>query len=613
MRNAVLAACTLLALLGITRAANLPAPTTTLAAETSNNTSASKLFAATGNGDLGPGNVSKVDTHTLFYPGFTGKIYAHLMGWFCMNAGSTATGAGTNCSSHVQIGYNSNDPAVVKAQVNDMISRGFDGVIHDWYGPGKAADDLETRNYMAEAQLHPGFTFALMIDQGAIKWYSCYPTCTATQALLNLAQYASANFFSSPAYMRINGRPVLTNFAIDSSYSVDWNYVSANTPGNPIFLFQNNGGFTHALSGGSYSWVMPGDPNFGLDYLSSFYNTGMSYPSLYTVGATYKGFNDTLASWSANRVMSQQCGQTWQETFAQINAQFNSSNQLDAIQLVTWDDYEEGTEIETGIDNCVTVSGAISGSSLRWSITGNENTVDHYTVFISADGSALAPLGDFAVGTAALDLSGFSFPAGNYWLLVKAVGKPSLRNQMSAPVAYSIGTSSATGSSTITPAKSVTIAATPSSAAMASGQSGQFTLAVGESGASDPVSLSCSNLPAGMTCSFSAATVTPGTQPATVSLTVTTAPTIASRRPRGLPFYALWMPGALGIVMLGVGRRRRVASLLMLLVLVLVMASCGGSQKQTQTTTSAAGTYTVVVMATSGGVSGSTHLTITVQ
>ncbi len=79
-------------------------PTTTLAAETGNNTSASSLWVSSGNGDLGAGNISKLDTHTLLYPGFNGKIYAHLMGWFCMNAGSTAVGAGTSCSSHVQVG-----------------------------------------------------------------------------------------------------------------------------------------------------------------------------------------------------------------------------------------------------------------------------------------------------------------------------------------------------------------------------------------------------------------------------------------------------------------------------------------------------------------------------
>src|SRR5512146_241475 len=114
------------------------------------------------------------------------------MGWFCQNAGSTATGAGTSCGSgHVQVGYNSNDRAQVKAQIEDMISRGIDGVIHDWYGPGKSSDDIEVRNYITEAEQHPNFAVALMIDKGVLKWFSCYPGCSATQAVLQTAQYAA--------------------------------------------------------------------------------------------------------------------------------------------------------------------------------------------------------------------------------------------------------------------------------------------------------------------------------------------------------------------------------------------------------------------------------------
>ncbi len=152
----------------------------------------------------------------------------------------------------------------------------------------------------------------------------------------------------------------------------------------------------------------------------------------------YKGFNDTLASWSGNRVMSQQCGQTWLQTFGKANAMYNSSNQLGAIQLVTWDDYEEGTEIESGIDNCLSVSGSMANTTLRWAVNGDESTVDHYTVFISLDGQNLMSIGDFGVGTRQVDLRSYTPAVGStYTLYVKAVGKPSVRNQMSGPVTFS--------------------------------------------------------------------------------------------------------------------------------------------------------------------------------
>src|SRR6202007_2129436 len=129
-----------------------------------------------------------------------------------------------------------------------------------------------------------------------------------------------------------------------------------------LFLFQNNGGFTHTLSDGSYSWVMPNTTDYGKSYLTSFYDTGMAYPSHQTVGATYKGFNDSLAAWGSGRVMGQQCGQTWLQTFSGINTLYNSGRQLPALQLVTWNDYEEATEIESGISNCLTLSAAAAGN-----------------------------------------------------------------------------------------------------------------------------------------------------------------------------------------------------------------------------------------------------------
>src|SRR5262249_7724659 len=155
-------------------------------------------------------------------------------------------------------------------------------------------------------------------------------------------------YFPSPAYMTRQGQPVVTNFNIDLSYSIDWKAVNAALSTKPVFLFQNNDGFTHTLSGGSYSWVMPTTLDYGMSYLSSFYNTGKAHTAEETVGTSYKGFNDTLSGWGSGRIMSQLCGQTWLKTFSRVNSLYNSGKQLSTLQLVTWNDYEEGTEIESG-------------------------------------------------------------------------------------------------------------------------------------------------------------------------------------------------------------------------------------------------------------------------
>src|ERR1700730_18170828 len=197
------AAVLLLSLTGACAAATYVVPTTTLAAQTANNTSAANSFSTQNNGNLGAGNVSKMDVHSLLYSGATSKVYAHLVLWF-------------GGSNHMNVGYSSTDAVQVHNQIADMIRRGIDGVILDWYGPNHSIDH-KSKLVMAEAESHPGFTFAIMIDQGAIKWDSC-TGCSPQQALINQLQYVEQTYFPSPAYMRQQGRPIVTNFAIDDSY-----------------------------------------------------------------------------------------------------------------------------------------------------------------------------------------------------------------------------------------------------------------------------------------------------------------------------------------------------------------------------------------------------------
>src|SRR5207253_10111090 len=130
---------------------------------------------------------------------------------------------------------------------------------------------------------------------------------------------------------------------------------------------------------------------------------------------------------------------TWLATFSEIGKYHSAASQLESLQLVTWNDYEEATEIESGIDNCVTVSASISNNQLSWTVSGSENTIDHYAPFISIDGEGLMSLGDVQSGTHTLDLARYHFAAGSYSVYVKAVGKPSFTNQISNRVAYASG------------------------------------------------------------------------------------------------------------------------------------------------------------------------------
>ena len=119
-------------------------PTTTLSAETANNTSAASSFAALSNGDPAPGNVSKLATANLLYSGATTAVYAQFMPWFGQ-------------SNHINVGYSSDDSTQVHNQVTDMLSRGISGAIVDWYGPDAAVENNTTLLVKTEAESRKWF------------------------------------------------------------------------------------------------------------------------------------------------------------------------------------------------------------------------------------------------------------------------------------------------------------------------------------------------------------------------------------------------------------------------------------------------------------------------
>jgi hypothetical protein len=125
------------------------------------------------------------------------------------------------------------------------------------------------------------------------------------------------------------------------------------------------------------------------------------------------------------------------------------------------------------------------------------------------------------------------------------------------------------------------------------------------------ISLTCSQIAPGAGCSFSPASVTlNSSSPAAPTLNITT-----TARPVPLPavtlfslrFLAVWLPvPGLALIGLGMGgdrRRRRMVGLMLLglvFALILLQPACSGSSLQPPPAGTPAGSYNVIVTATSG-------------
>lgn len=395
---------------------------------TQNNSSASNSFRGEPNGNEPPANISKLPLRSLLYPGATTQIFVRWMPWF--SEGKPGEG------KHIEVGYSSADAAQIRRQVDDMMSRGIDGAIVDWYGRSDPFKDHATELLLREAESRGGrFKVALSVDKGSIK--NCQD-CTG--ALLGEMNYAAQKYEGSPAYLRFQDRPAVFFFGLETA-AIDWQRIKGEATGSPLLFFRNSGAFRLPYGDGAYSWIAPDSakPNdpLGFEYLQRFDEAARASNKI-VVASAYKGFDDSQASWGKHRQIPQQCGMTWLESFALANWFFSQSHPLPALLIPTWNDYEEGTEIESGIDNCVQITAEVEGSRLRWRVKGPEQTIDHFEVLVgsSNDRDELTRVATLPPGKHEMDLSSPNISPGQYAIYVQAIGRPSLRNQLSPPVSY---------------------------------------------------------------------------------------------------------------------------------------------------------------------------------
>lgn len=185
-----------------------------------------------------------------------------------------------------------------------------------------------------------------------------------------------------------------------------------------------------------------------------------------------------------------------------------------------------------------------------------------------------------------------------------------------------------------TPSPDFSIAASPATMTISAGQNALFTVTVGGlNGFNSAVGLSCSGLPANSTCSFSPASVTPASGGMTNSMmTVGTSSSpymhAAIRKDPNHLFYGMLLPipallfvgllffgGARGGQFAGKNRRHAFAGVVVLLftsACLLAANGCGYNSPAAGNGTQR-GTATVMITGTSGSLTHSTSVTLTVQ
>jgi hypothetical protein len=263
---------------------------------------------------------------------------------------------------HINVGYSSQDRTVLERQIGDAKQLGISGFVVNWYGKQHQFEDSSYALLQQLADADPdGFKVALMYDENDSD------PAAATDVVLADLNYAYQRYISrssqvsSSAYLRYNGQPVIFVFPKDGN--TDWNRVRqvVNTWNErPLLIYKDPTEKWAGAFDGFYAWVQPGKSgwqrdgsNWGQEYLNYFYSTMThSYPQKLAVGGAWPGFNDTRASWSRNRHMDPRCGRTLEESLQMFRRYYDATRPLPYLLIETWNDYEEGTNVEGAPHGC---------------------------------------------------------------------------------------------------------------------------------------------------------------------------------------------------------------------------------------------------------------------
>ena len=295
------------------------------------------------------------------------KVYMHYMPWFQSKEHSGYWGshwrmANKNpeiilpngqrqIASHYYplIGpYDSADPDLIDYHMLLMKYCGIDGVLIDWYGSFNVLDygtNLANSNKAIEGIKKVGLQFSVVYEDFTTEEVANRKSITAIEAAQADMKYASDHYWSSENYIRFNEKPAMLTFG--PRYLIkpaDWTEVLSAVSTKPALmpLWYHTHRVGNENGEGEFGWI---DFTNDLEDLNHFYTTPIQG---IRIGSAFAGFHDyyVQGGWGQSYgFVDHQDSKVLDQTLARF-----TTAQLPYLQLVTWNDFGEGTMMEPTVE-----------------------------------------------------------------------------------------------------------------------------------------------------------------------------------------------------------------------------------------------------------------------
>ena len=250
--------------------------------------------------------------------------------------------------------YDSMDDALLEYQVALMKLSGIDGVIVDWYGIEVFWDYgvlNRATGKLFEYVKKAGLRFAICYEDQTVKHMvdnKHLPVADVYTHGQEVMRYLQDTWFGDDAYLKVGGRPILLTFGPQYySNAADWEKLFSVLDVQPVFITLDKRVGTVATS--SFPWPPMWASKDGVltqaaleNYLNTFYAKVVE--DAYQVAGAFPGFHDIYQEAGVGAgygYLDARDGETFRYTL-----DLALSHHPDVVQLITWNDYGEGTIIE---------------------------------------------------------------------------------------------------------------------------------------------------------------------------------------------------------------------------------------------------------------------------